>query len=155
MSTKTSASQTGDQGARRTPRTPERAAGVAAAAHVIGRHGGDHGVLRDLLYALDVLPDPDVARRHTRHARRTVADSCPAIDARLRQQVRDAFTDGRPVEEIAATIGRTVPVTNRIITEAFTAPSDYIADPDARLVWMLAEAPEYVRRVAPGRGVAA
>lgn len=121
--------------------TTERAAGLAAASYVIRYCNGDQAVLRELLYALDVLPDPDVARRH---AHRTVVNSRPPL-TEVRDQVLEEFLADHPVEEIAANMGRTVPVTRRLITSAYAAPGGYIADPDDRLAWMLANAPEYVR----------
>jgi hypothetical protein len=123
----------------------DRAASLAAASYVLRHHDGDRETLRELLYALDLLPDPDVARRH---ARRTVVNSRPPIDDELRQQVHDLFMDGLTFEEIAERIDRAVPVTKRILTGLFAAASEYIADPDARAAWMAANASEYVR-VAP------
>lgn len=52
-----------------------RAAGVTAAGYVLRHHGGDRSILRDLLYALGVLPDPDVARGRPRPRRRPVGSS--------------------------------------------------------------------------------
>ncbi|MCO6011533.1 hypothetical protein NE236_41940 [Actinoallomurus purpureus] len=117
-----------------------RSAALAAASHTI-RHGGGPDMLRDLLYALGILSDPDAARNHELA---TIANSRPLVDDQLRADVRDMLLAGRTPKQIAVAIGRSLQVTNRILTDAFTAPSGYIADPAARAAWMLTNAPDYI-----------
>lgn len=132
--------------------TADRTVGLAAASYVLRRYNGDREALRELLYALDLLPDPDVKRNHER---RTAINSRPPIDDELRDQARDLFMDGLTVEEIAERIGRAVPVTKRVLTGRFSAASDYIADPVARAAWMLTNASDYVRAAPAGQERAA